>query len=106
MREKTIEEIQSKLGEQASADCDFIDKPFSRNEIMQKAFNIVANRNRREEERARTQQLRDRQGELVREMLDDVIVCLRNEVQAAMRYTKVSDMQASLKKVFAHTERA
>lgn len=64
-QDRSIEEIGRIFGENFSDRWDFLNKPFSHAEILQKARNSVANWDRRKREREYIQQIKNQQEQLV-----------------------------------------
>ena len=65
-QDRSLDEIGKIFGEEYSDRWDFLTKPFSHNEILQKARNLVSNWDRRKREREYLEQIQAQQDQLVR----------------------------------------
>jgi two-component system, NtrC family, sensor kinase len=65
-QDRSVDEITAIFGKEYSDHWDFLNKPFTSGEILQKARNLISNRDRRDREREHLRQIKNQQEQLIR----------------------------------------
>jgi len=120
-QDRSIDEITKIFGEYYSDRWDFISKPFSNPEILQKARNLVSNWDRRKREKEHIEQIKSQQQLLIRQErltamgtlargigheFSNVLFKIIGRAELAIAKDNPADMKESLKIIAAAAQRA
>lgn len=120
-QDRSIDEITKIFGEYYADRWDFISKPFSNNEILQKARNLVSNWDRRKREKEYLDQIKSQQALLIRQErmaamgtlargvgheFSNVLFKIIGRAEIAQTRDNPAEMKESLKIIAAAAQRA
>lgn len=120
-QDRSIDEISKIFGEYYADRWDFISKPFSPNEILQKARNLITNWDRRKREKEYLEQIKNQQQLLIRQErltamgtlarsvgheFNNVLFKIIGRAELAMAHGKPEEMKEALAIIAAAAQRA
>ncbi len=107
-QDREVEDISRFFGETFSDQWDFLNKPFTRPTILQKAHNLVAdwNRRRREQHYLETLLKRRQEEDSFEEILTDVLTRIRNQILSGEEKGVSLEVAGALKRAAQSTDEA
>ncbi|MBI4405671.1 MAG: hypothetical protein HY537_16045 [Deltaproteobacteria bacterium] len=98
-QDRTVDELRKIFGEKQSERWDFLTKPFTRSEILQKAFNMIANWDRVQRDKQQREQMKRQQQALIQALLDETLLVIRETTESALKDNTQKGMELALKSV-------